>query len=169
MPPIALANDSNKKKDKQKAVATIINMRTYEQWRDIGTLENQAEYVLHRSLAPYVLRWLCAGNPMERISVQAHVSKAVKNCFFSSIINSLRCRENPILPTFRRLLLKRPRRLFGVGVFCVIIIFSSRPNSSISRASNSSARFCRFSSFCRCCNCFCFSSSSLQRNSCGCG
>lgn len=69
--------------------------------------------------------------------------------------------------TLRRLLLNLPRRFIGVGVVfcCVIIMFSSRPSRSISRASSACSRFCKFSSYSRCCNCFCFSSSSLKRSS----
>lgn len=70
------------------------------------------------------------------------------------------------IDTFSFAFLNFPRRFIGVGVLCVIIIFNSRPNNSISRASSSCSRFCRFSSSWRCFNCFSFSSSSLQRNSC---
>lgn len=51
--------------------------------------------------------------------------------------------------TLNLFLLNFPRRFFGVGVFCVIIMFSSRPNRSISRASNACSRFFRSSSCCR--------------------
>lgn len=67
--------------------------------------------------------------------------------------------------TFSLDLLNFPRRFCGCGVFPIIIISNSRCSRLSSRASNSSFCLRSFCSVSICWICFCFSSSSLQRNS----
>lgn len=74
----------------------------------------------------------------------------------------------PDLRSFSRLVLNFPLRFFGVGLFMIcwsIIMFSSRSTNSISRAANSSSRFCRNSSCNFCWRAARFSSSSLVLSS----